>query len=95
MRSNSTLVGLSRPFLSVRSSFWPFSYSLTWSNRISWQLLGQGGLLMAVFTARRFFYLRYVARPMSVNVASLLMVELIISRLRPNTTGSFEASKFD
>lgn len=39
-----------------------FGYSITLANLISWQLLGQGVLIVAVLTALRFLYLRYVAR---------------------------------
>jgi NhaP-type Na+/H+ or K+/H+ antiporter len=39
-----------------------FGYSITLANLISWQLLGQGILIVAVLTAIRYLYLRYVAR---------------------------------
>lgn len=39
-----------------------FGYSITLANLISWQLLGQGVLIVAVLTGLRFLYLRYVAR---------------------------------
>jgi NhaP-type Na+/H+ or K+/H+ antiporter len=39
-----------------------FGYSITLANLINWQLLGQGVLIVAVLTALRFLYLRYVAR---------------------------------
>jgi NhaP-type Na+/H+ or K+/H+ antiporter len=39
-----------------------FGYSITLASLISWQLLGQGVLIVAVLTALRFLYLRYVAR---------------------------------
>ncbi|MGI4762279.1 MAG: hypothetical protein ACRYF0_16335 [Janthinobacterium lividum] len=39
-----------------------FGYSITLANLISWQLLGQGVLIVAVLTALRFLYLRFVAR---------------------------------
>jgi len=42
--------------------FMLFGYSITLANLISWQLLGQGVLIVAVLTALRFLYLRYVAR---------------------------------
>ncbi|MVN78741.1 sodium:proton antiporter [Hymenobacter sp. HMF4947] len=39
-----------------------FGYSITLANLISWQLLGQGLLIVAVLTALRYGYLRFVAR---------------------------------
>lgn len=39
-----------------------FGYSITLANLISWQLLGQGVLIVAVLTGLRFLYLRYAAR---------------------------------
>ncbi|HET9504416.1 MAG TPA: sodium:proton exchanger [Hymenobacter sp.] len=39
-----------------------FGYSITVANLISWQLLGQGVLIVAVLTALRYLYLRFVAR---------------------------------
>jgi hypothetical protein len=38
-----------------------FGYSITLASLISWQLLGQGLLIVAVLTALRFVYLRFVA----------------------------------
>lgn len=42
--------------------FMLFGYSITLANLISWQLLGQGVLIVTVLTGLRFLYLRYVAR---------------------------------
>jgi hypothetical protein len=42
--------------------FMLFGYSITLANLISWQLLGQGVLIVAVLTGLRFLYLRYAAR---------------------------------
>jgi hypothetical protein len=39
-----------------------FGYSITLANLISWQLLGQGLLIVAVLTGIRYLYLRFVAR---------------------------------
>ena len=39
-----------------------FGYSITLANLVNWQLLAQGVLIVAVLTALRFLYLRYVAR---------------------------------
>lgn len=39
-----------------------FGYSITLANLISWQLLGQGVLIVAVLTGLRYLYLRFVAR---------------------------------
>ena len=39
-----------------------FGYSITLANLISWQLLGQGLLIVGVLTAIRYGYLRYVAK---------------------------------
>ncbi|MGI4735478.1 MAG: hypothetical protein ACRYG7_09885 [Janthinobacterium lividum] len=39
-----------------------FGYSITLANLISWQLLGQGLLIVAVLTAIRYLYLRFVAK---------------------------------
>jgi hypothetical protein len=39
-----------------------FGYSITLANLISWQLLGQGVLIVAVLTGIRYLYLRFVAR---------------------------------
>ncbi|TDN36426.1 sodium:proton antiporter [Hymenobacter sp. UV11] len=39
-----------------------FGYSITLANLISWQLLGQGLLIVGVLTAIRYGYLRFVAR---------------------------------
>ena len=39
-----------------------FGYSITLANLMSWQLLGQGVLIVAVLTVIRFLYLRFVAR---------------------------------
>jgi len=38
-----------------------FGYSITLANLISWQLLGQGVLIVAVLTGIRYLYLRFVA----------------------------------
>lgn len=39
-----------------------FGYSITLANLISWQLLGQGLLIVAVLTAIRYGYLRFIAK---------------------------------
>jgi hypothetical protein len=39
-----------------------FGFSITLANLISWQLLGQGLLIVAVLTGIRYLYLRFVAR---------------------------------
>ena len=39
-----------------------FGYSITLASLMSWQLLGQGLLIVAVLTAIRYVYLRYVAK---------------------------------
>ena len=39
-----------------------FGYSITLANLMSWQLLGQGLLIVAVLTAIRYVYLRYIAK---------------------------------
>ncbi len=39
-----------------------FGYSITLANLLSWQLLGQGLLIVAVLTAIRYVYLRFIAK---------------------------------